>query len=164
MTVSRNAGMGLHIALSDVATNWSDADGNPVALAAINLTSTSGVNLLTTSDLILYTNSRNVNDQVSYSISDGYGGTNIGYINIVVSTNQVFGQSSPSIVSANGGIQITFYGVPGYTYIVQRNLVDVGNESAWLNFSTNTAAANNPVILVTDTNNPQAFYRLKWQP
>src|SRR5205823_11102583 len=90
MTVARTAGFSLHIALSDVATNWSDADGDTVTLASVNLVTTNGVNLTTNSMFIFYTNSSNVNDQISYSISDGFGGTNIGYINVVI-TNSVTG-------------------------------------------------------------------------
>ena len=46
MTVTRTAGLALIIALSDVATNWSDVDGDLVALTRVTMQSTNGVNLL----------------------------------------------------------------------------------------------------------------------
>ena len=42
------------------------------------LTSTNGVNLITNSSWIVYTNSPDVNDQISYSITDNHGVTDIG--------------------------------------------------------------------------------------
>ena len=84
-------------------------------------------------------------------------------MNILVSTNSVFSLGNPQITPINGGVLMTFYGVPGYAYVVQRNL-DIGNPAIWLDFSTNSTTTSNPAIIVTDTNNPQAFYRLKWQP
>ena len=45
MTVTRTAGTVLTIALADVATNWSDADGDTVTLSGINLVTTNGVTL-----------------------------------------------------------------------------------------------------------------------
>ena len=89
MTVARTAGLALMIALSDVATNWTDnPDGDHISLTSVTMQSTNGVNLfplnwstnldgsiVTTNAyaFIGYTNSPNVNDQINYSISDGQG-------------------------------------------------------------------------------------------
>lgn len=177
MTATRLAGTTLKIALSDIATNWSDVDGDSISLTNINLTSTNGVTLsllnvttnndgsyvITNNAFLGYSNTFNVADQLSYTITDGFGGTTVGYVNIVV-ISAVFGQGTPQIVSTNGGVQVTFYGIPNYTYIVQRNLVALSSPMDWFDFSTNTAPTNNPVIIIMDTNNPEAFYRLRWQP
>ena len=167
MTVTRTAGLSLKIALSDVATNWSDADGDPVTLSGINLVTTNSVNLATNSSWILYTNSPNVSDRISYSISDGFGGTNIGYINIVINSSVTGTNSIVGLTTGSTNV-VKAYGIPGYPYILERatNLA----LAVWVSVSTN-AAGTNGAISAADvfgdlggTPPPSAYYRLKWQP
>ena len=167
MTVTRTAGLALRVALSDVATNWSDADGDTVTLTGINLVTTNGVNLMTNSSWILYTNSPNVNDQISYAITDGFGGTNIGYINIVINSSVTGTNSIVSITTGSTNV-VKAYGIPGYNYILERatNLAP----AVWIDVSTNAAATNgviNAMDVFNDLGNTppaSAYYRLKWQP
>jgi autotransporter-associated beta strand protein len=185
MTVTRTAGLALIIKLSDIATNWSDADGDPAELTGVTMQSTNGVNLfalnwstnldgsiVTTNGYayIGYTNSPNVADQISYGISDGQGGTNLGYINIVIQgsvtgTNSITSHDFSSPYSNT----VTAYGIPYFYYTLERstNLTS----PVWVDVSTNQAAANG-VINAADTfwdlggfkPSPSAFYQLKWQP
>jgi hypothetical protein len=167
MTVTRTAGLSLVISLADLATNWTDVDGDTVTLAGVNLVSTNGVNLMTNSNWIIYTNSPNVNDQISYTISDGQGGLGTGYVNIVVAES-VPGAYLINNFTTGATNYVTSYGVPGYTYTLERatNLAP----AVWIDISTN-AAANNGLINAQDTfwdlgGMPpgSAYYRLKWQP
>ena len=181
MTVTITAGMGGEIALTDLATNWTDADGDTVELTAVNLTTTNGVpvypiDLTTNLDgsyvinnlaYLGYTNPLNLADQISYSIGDGFGGTNIGYINIVIQSS-VTGTNSITAIAVGNPNSVTAYGVPGFSYVTERstNLM----AGAWVEISTNVAATNG-VINVTDpfsdlgSNAPAAaFYRLLWHP
>ena len=181
MTVTITAGMGGEIALTDLATNWTDADGDMVELTAVNLTTTNGVpvypiDLTTNLDgsyvinnlaYLGYTNPLNLADQISYSIGDGFGGTNIGYINIVIQSS-VTGTNSITAIAVGNPNSVTAYGVPGFSYVTERstNLM----AGAWVEISTNVAATNG-VINVTDpfsdlgSNAPAAaFYRLLWHP
>jgi len=181
MTVTITAGMGGEIALTDLATNWTDADGDMVELTAVNLTTTNGVpvypiDLTTNLDgsyvinnlaYLGYTNPLNLADQISYSIGDGFGGTNIGYINIVIQSS-VTGTNSITAIAVGNPNTVTAYGVPGFSYVTERstNLMS----GAWVEISTNVAATNG-VINVTDpfsdlgSNAPAAaFYRLLWHP
>jgi len=180
MTVTYTAGLPLVIGLSDIATNWSDVDSDTVKLTAINFTTTNGVALfpinlttnldgsyvITNTAFLGYSNSANMNDQFSYSISDGLGGTNIGYVILVVNFS-VTGTNSIVNITTGNPTTLTAYGIPGYTYITERatNLAPV----VWVDIATNTAATNG-LINVTDTfwdlvGNPPstAFYQLKWQ-
>jgi len=104
-------------------------------------------------------------DQISYS---SQGGTNLGYINIVLDTNIVVGTNSIANITVGGtSNSITAYGIPGYTYILERstNL----SPSVWVDVATNVAATNG-VINAVDTfwdlggvaPSPSAFYQLKW--
>jgi len=181
MTVTVVASLPVEISLGNIATNWSDADGDAVELAAINLISTNGVtvypiNLTTNTDGSYVTSSRSFlgyqnaaggPDQISYTISDGYGGFATGYINLVVQSS-VVGTNSITGITVGNPNMLTAYGVPGFSYITQRatNLSD----SVWINVATNQAATNG-LINVEDTfsdlgGNPPtaAFYRLLWHP
>ena len=167
MTATRTAGLALLIAWSDVATNWGDSNGEAVSLLGLNRITTNGVILATNNAWILYPNAQNVNDQFCYGIKDNLGGTNIGFVNIVIQGSAIGTNSITKIVFGNPTI-LTAYGIPSYSYITERatNLV----LPLWVDIATNVAATNG-VITVFDyfgdlgSNIPQsAFYQLKWQP
>ena len=167
MTVTRKAGLPLLIAWADIATNWSDAAGYPVSLIGLNRVTTNGVTLATNSAWILYPNAPNVNDQFSYSISDGHGSTNVGYVNLVLCPS-VTGTNSLTRINPGNPTVLTALGIPGYSYITERatNLIP----PLWVEIATNLAATNG-VITVSDyfrdlgSNAPAAsYYQLKWQP
>jgi len=116
---------------------------------------------------IFYPGGPSVADQISYSLDDGQGGTNIGYINIVVDTNPVVGTNSIASYDFTNGVPFTLtaYGVIGQTYIAQRST----NLTSWVNIATNVVNTNG-VINVSDSfidlgsNAPSPlFYRLMWQ-
>jgi fibronectin type 3 domain-containing protein len=180
MLVGRTSGENVEFVLSDLASNWTDADGDTVKLTAINPTTTNGVTLtlintttnndgsyvITNNAFIGYTNNLNVNDQLSYAISDGAGGTNTGIVNIVVNPFVAGTQiTAPTIVG--GSANLNFFGIPGYNYITQRatNLAP----AIWMNISTNTPATNG-MFNVTDNFSDlgatpaSAYYRLIWTP
>jgi autotransporter-associated beta strand protein len=180
MTAYRTAGTTLRVALSDMATNWSDAGGSSVSLTGVNLTTTnnqtlfllnvitnSGSFVISNASFVAYTNGPNVNDQFSYSITDGYGGTNIGYVNIVI-LSSVSGTNSITMISGGNPAAVTAYGIPGYTYVAQRatNLMS----PVWINISTNTAATNGVISVMDNFNDlggappASAYYRLSWSP
>ena len=179
MTVTITAGLGGEIALSDLATNWTDGDADTVELKAVNLTTTNGVSLypinlttnldgsyvITNIAYLGYTNPLNVGDRISYSIGDGFGGTNVGYINIVV-VSSVPGTNSITGITGGNPNGLTAYGVPGFSYITERST----NLTDWAAISTNTAATNglinvsDPFADLGSNAPPAAFYRLLWQP
>jgi len=201
MVVTGTTGLALAISLADAATNWADADGDPIYLTGVNLTTTNGMNLMVSNYIyttnwvftngfayqtnstpagslvsivtnswlyVVYTNGPLAADQLSYSIADGQGGTNIGYINIVLSTNAVTGTNSIASYNFTNGIPFTLtaYGVVGESYEAQRST----NLTDWVPVVTNTAATNG-VISISDSfsdlgsNAPSPlFYRLRWVP
>jgi hypothetical protein len=180
MSAYRTAGTTLRITLSDIATNWSDVDRDTVELTGVNLTTTNNQTLwllnvssnvdntfvISTSSFVGYTNGPNVADQFSYSIADGYGGTNIGLVNILIVTN-VTGTNSITMINSGTPTTVTAYGLPGYSYVLQR--ATTLTSPTWVPVSTNTAATNG-VISATDNFSdlggnppPTAYYRLSWQ-
>jgi hypothetical protein len=152
----------LHIATSDLLTNVTDVDTDGLTVVT-NGVSTNGVTLSTSPGYLHYYNVNNVDDQFTYTVSDGFGGTNSATVSIVMSTNSVFGQSSPSINTTGGSATLSFAGIPGFSYSVARstNVTFVPFDIIWT-----TNAPSGGVFDYTDSAPPQpaAFYRLQWNP
>jgi len=151
------------IALANLATNWTDADGDTVTLTGINLTTTNGVTLSTNSAYILYPNGPNVADQFSYTIGDGQGGSAIGVVNITVAAN-ASGQAQSIMVTGSTAV-LSFAGIPGYTYNVDRST----NLISWTTIETTNAPGTglfNYTDDFSDLGGPpsSAYYRLTWVP
>jgi len=161
---TRNQGIySMRIPVAELLTNVTDADSDTITLVSTDVSS-NGVTLLTVAvagtNYLYYYSTNNIGDQFDYTVTDGFGGTNTGTVLMNLNATPVFGQDNVQLVSTNGGVQLTFFGVPGNTYVVQRNLtLDSGN---WQDLNTNSATTSNPVMVITDTNNSQAFYRLRW--
>jgi subtilase family serine protease len=169
--INRTAGLSAHIFWANIATNWSDLDGDTVTLAGINLVTANGVTVLTNGTQILYPASApNTDDQISYTVSDGAGGTGTGVIDVVVPSPFVTGQQSLAALTVqNGAITASFYGIPAYTYETQRS-TNLNAGTGWVTIATNLVGING-LITVTDSfpdlggNLPvSAYYRLAWQP
>ena len=163
MTVTRTAGLALKVALSGVATNWSDVDGDTVTWSGINLVTTNGVSLTINSTWIFYTNNANVADQISYVISDGQGGTAAGLINVVMNPF-VTGQSA-AVTVGGGAATINFAGIPGYSYGVSRST----NLTDWVTIVTTNAPASGVFNYLDNFGDlgsvpSAAYYRLQWNP
>ena len=185
MNVLRTPGETVLIALTDLATNWSDPDGDAVRMTAFNGVTTNGVNLTdlyltTTNDwsvttyltaaggLLGYTNNANINDQFSYSIADGYGGTNVGTVNIVVdpfvSGQVISGQQTTNSIT-NTTFTVTYYGIPGYTYLLERST----NLTDWVDIATNTIGSGGVTNVIDNFGDipgghpSSAYYRVGWK-
>jgi len=74
-TCYRLAGNPLTILIANLATNWSDLDGDPLTLTGVDATSTNGGTVAFDSTNIYYSDTNNLTDQFGYTISDGQGGT-----------------------------------------------------------------------------------------
>ena len=169
MTISRTAGLGFKFSLTELATNWSDVDGDTVTLSHLTATSSNGVVLVTNGNFIIYTNTSNVSDQITYSVSDGHGGTNSGAVN-VTTTAFVTGSQSAQMFFSSNTANLKMQGIPGYTYAIQRN-TNLLTGLGWVSILTNTAASSNGVMNATDAFSDlghvapaSAYYRLLWHP
>ena len=167
-------GISLHFAVADLLARVSGAiNGKTITVTALGNPGVSGATVQTSGSLsapgtlILYTPGLpDNNDSFTYTVSDGRGGTATSTVNLTVDTTVVFGQQTPQLsVDGGGNVQVKFYGVPGFTYIIQRS-TDMSNPSNWTDIYTQAIPANatSPVISYTDTPSGSAFYRLKWQP
>jgi hypothetical protein len=164
VSYDRQAGYPLHIAVADLATNWSDPDGDIVSLAGIGV-STNGVAVANNAGKLVYFDTNNVDDQFVCTIGDGWGGTNFQTVHIaIVLTNTI-----PSIIGvgngSNGSITLSLAGAPGDTYVLEAttNLISPG---VWQPVATNTLDTNG-LWQFTDpeaANFSLRFFRLKLGP
>ena len=180
MTLTRGKGQTIKVALSDLATNWTDVDGAPVTLTGMSQTSTNGRTLyalnftansdgsyvITNTAFIGYLNPSNVTDRFSYSIRDGNGNTNIGYVNVVVSASPMFGQTTGIFSAPSQPVLLNFLGHPGYSYNVQRST----NLVTWSTIWTTNAPPAGPFSYPDSFADlggrapSSAYYRLSWNP
>ena len=71
----------LSIPLSDLLTVVSDADGDGISLINIGISSR-GITPVNDGLYLRYNNPNNVNDQFTFTVADGFGGTNTATVNI----------------------------------------------------------------------------------
>ncbi len=157
-TYTRNGLNSWKILVSNLLTNATDLDGDTLTLASVG-TSTNGVTLSISGGYVLYSNPNLVDDQFSYTVTDGFGGTSSAVITLTVgSSNGVGGQAS-GIAFTGGTASMNFAGIPGYTYNVQVSTDLV----TWTTIYTTNAPVGG-VFQFTDNAapTPDAFYRLMW--
>ena len=155
----RNAGFPLTIAIVNLATNWSDPDGNPISLTGVN-NSTNGATVNSDGTNIYYIHTNNVTDQFTYAISDGQGGAATGVVNVLIVPASTNFTISGTIANGDGSVTLNFAGVPGYTYWLEA-ATNLTPPVDWMTIATNTADTNG-FWQVTDTsvtNNSSRFYR-----
>lgn len=152
----------LQIPVASLVAAATDADGDLLTLAGVQLTSTNGVSLATNAGFILYSNYVSAVDQINYTLSDGRGGSVTGTVQIKPSLEGRFASLPQSVGNA---MTFQFVGSPGWTYYLERST----NLPAWVTIWTNTAPVSG-VFNFTDTFSdlatqpPAAFYRLRWSP
>jgi uncharacterized repeat protein (TIGR02543 family) len=157
---ARNAAVStFKVLVSDLLTNASDVDGDSLTLVSVG-TSTNGITPMISGGWVLYANTNAVADQFGYTVTDGYGGTNIATVSIAIDSTPLFGQSE--VASATGGTAtLNFAGIPGYSYSVARS-VDL---SSWtVIWTTNAPAGGTFQYIDTSAPSPTAFYHLQFNP
>jgi hypothetical protein len=158
----RFAGLPLKIPVANLSSNWSDADGDTVSLAAIGV-STNGVTVTNNAGTLVYCNSNNVDDKFTCTITDGWGGTNFQnvYLTVLPLPGDAVLAISSLVVSGGNSIFLNLAGAPGFTYVLETtaNLTAPGS---WLPVVTNVVGTNGVWQFSGGiTNNPQQFYRLQ---
>ena len=151
------------IAITNVLANATDADQDVLTLISVPTISSNGVVLTTNAINIQYTGPLTNDDSFAYTISDGNGGTAVGYV-IIAATNSVSAPSG-SIGVVGGQATVVFFGITGDQYVVERNTNLTSG--IWVPISTNTAPdsgaiTNTDYFLDLGGNIPgAAYYRLQ---
>ena len=154
------AGQTLTIPVTNLATHWSDVDGDTLTIAWIS-PSTNGVVVTNALPALYYASTNYVNDLFVCAITDGWGGTNnqTVYITVLPQTN-----STPKIAvtAARSSVAtLQLGGASGATYVLEyaTNLVS----RTWTPLATNVL---NPTGTWQYTDNqvagqPRRFFRLQ---
>ena len=100
------------------------------------------------------------------SMTDGAGNYGTNYITVHVVDTTLTGTPITGHYNTNnagGSFTITYNGVIGYYYVVQRTTT-IGNPNSWVNLVTNWMT--NPPVSYTDTSGlpGPVFYRVAWKP
>ena len=156
-TYSRAKGTSLKIAITNLLSNVTDGDGDAMTLQSVGA-GTNGATILTNNTYVFYLPSTgansNSNDSFTYTVSDGFGGS--ATANIMVTAYSAAGSAQMSLPT-NNVVNIKFFGIPNYTYIVQTT---TNLSVPWWTLSTNTAGSDGSWWF-TDPNatNSQQYYR-----
>jgi hypothetical protein len=157
---TRAADAVLIIPVTNLATYWSDVDGDTVSLTSVSI-STNGMTLTNNAGVLTYFDPKNVADQFTCTITDGFGGTNYQTVSIVV----VFPVIAVAPGNGGGGLTLNLKGAPGQTYVLQ-TATNLDSPVSWLPVATNTLGTNG-VWQFTDPpggNISKKFYRLEFWP
>jgi len=150
---SHPSGQPLKIALADLAANWSDPDGDAVTLSSVTSPSVNGVVVSSDANYIYYAASA-APDSFTYTVSDGFGGTAMGTVNVTVTAGLSSAPQSPSNLTTSTGNpnsghpKFSGNGIPGYTFGVESETslagpwtevgsVLVGSDGTWSITDTN---------------------------
>jgi hypothetical protein len=155
----------LQIPFATLTSAATDADGDTLTFAGVNLTTTNGIALTTNASSLAYSNIASVTDQINYTVTDGRGGSATGIVNVVNIGTTPSAQFT-NFPSVNGtSVVLHFTGTPGWPYYLERstNLVN------WTTISTNVAPPSGVVDTTDDFHDlaapaSAAFYRLRWSP
>jgi hypothetical protein len=106
-----------------------------------------------------------VSDAFNYFVNDGFGGLTTNTVYLTVDTSQT-GQPRLTITNVtSSSAKVSFGGLPGYLYYLQRSTNLAGLPGVWATISTNTTSTN-VVFTIIDTfpdlgfKPTPAFYRV----
>jgi len=160
--VSTAHGTLVAISRTKLLAKATDADGDALTITAVAI-SENGVTPTLAGGTLNYQPATGFSgtDSFPVTITDARGAAVTGTVTVTVRPdNPGTGQpaNAPLITTGGGTIGVTYYGIPGRTYEIQRS-TDLTN---WEPLATLVAAANGAVKF-TDENPPpgSAFYRLK---
>ncbi len=156
------ATMVLQIPIAVLIASATDADGDVLILTDISPTSTNGMPVTANGGFIVYSNHVSMADQLSYTLSDGHGGSATGTVQIIADPT---GRFTAVPASTGNPVELHFIGSPGWTYYLERST----NLPAWLTIWTNIAPATGEFDYTDDFLDlsappERAFYRLRWSP
>jgi autotransporter-associated beta strand protein len=155
-TVTRGRNMPLKIRLSDLFSS-PDEDGDTVVLEQCK-PSTKGATITANATYVFYLPASDDNDDFDYVVTDNRGGKRTR--KVTISVVDAYGQAQ-QITVVEGKATVSFAGIPGARYDVQR-ATDVGfTENLTTVLSTNTPPSG-LFLLVEEPGLSQAYYRLKF--
>jgi hypothetical protein len=176
VTVTHYAGGAVKVPLSTLLAAGSSPDGDSVSLTAVASTTVGGVPLTLNggsvgSSTMVYVPAATTNgDTFTFTITDNYDGSNtVGTVtvNVVASV----GQTNAPVILTSSNATISFYGIPGTNYDVQR-ATNLTAPIGWVDLGTTNAPATGAFQVIDNFNDlnppnvapPAAYYQLLVNP
>jgi hypothetical protein len=159
------------IRITDLLTNFtSDADSDVLTLLSVG-SGTNGAAITNNATHIFYSPSgsnaaSNTTDHFDYTVTDSFiGGLATNQVRINLNDPTIGSQSAnmTGIAVVGATVEVTFVGIPAYTYHVQRTATPNGANTVWEVLGT--AAADSRGVGVFVDVSPlveQAYYRTVW--
>jgi uncharacterized repeat protein (TIGR03803 family) len=149
----------LNLAVAKILVLASDPNGSSLRVKGLGAPTNNDASVVLGQNQITYTPAPGYvgSDQFSYSLTDAAGASASAYVFVQVrATNQLSANMFPLAVIP-GGYLVSFAGIPGQTYSVQRAPAVTG---PWATITMVTAGLNG-IGAIQDTNSPPstAFYR-----
>jgi hypothetical protein len=100
----------------------SDPDGDPLVVTNVSATSTNGGSVVLGGGAVTYTPVAGFigADRFTYTVADGRGGTASGFVLVQVRDDGGLSQNMLPLTTTPNGYLVTFVGIPGRTYTLQR--------------------------------------------
>ena len=135
----------LNISIGKLKGGSSDPDGDPLSFTLVeNSALPTGATISSNGNTLTYTPIASTGaGSFQYTLSDGFGGSNIVTVNITVTDPTTGGTGGNSVFTGidGGDFVARFAGVPGRTYTVETNGVVSG--SGWVKLGNYTAPTDN---------------------
>ncbi|HOX63891.1 MAG TPA: immunoglobulin domain-containing protein [Verrucomicrobiota bacterium] len=151
----RAVGVSLKIRLNTLFPSLDPVDGDTVTLAS-HTPGLQGAGISNNATTLFYYPANHNNDSLEYTVSDGRGGVRKREIKIYV-TNYV---QALAITEQNGSNYLSFYGIPGYEYVIQRS-PDLTNPNSWSDIATQACSTNGLYIFVEAPPYSPVYYRAR---
>jgi len=136
-----------------------DADGDDLTVSSVTTTSTNGGTVGLSGGQITYSPAPGFIglDRFTYTVNDGHGGFGSADVNVQVRSGDGQSGNMLPLVTTAGGFQVSFAGIPGRTYTLQRGPAITG---PWSTIASVTVDSEG-IGTFADTNSPpsSAFYR-----
>ncbi|TAK91377.1 MAG: hypothetical protein EPO07_19825, partial [Verrucomicrobia bacterium] len=160
----RSAGASVLILKSDLLSGAGDSDsGDSVSFDTLTSAGSQGATVSESASAFLYEPANNNNDTLTFRVKDNRGGTVTKNISITVDGSGS-GGTAQTITPTSNGMVVSFAGIPGFKYDVER----ADDVSFTVNLTTlaTTNAPGNGLFSITDATppTPTAYYRLKYNP
>lgn len=154
---------------SALLQNDFDADGDPLTLVAVGNPLPAGATVLIAGNFVVYTAPQLGAGQGSftYTVSDGVNPGVEGTVTVPeIPANPEHGPNAQSIVVSGGHAVVTFIGVPGHSYELQRT-GNLAPPVAWSSFAPAqiaTAPANGVFTFTAPASGEAEYYRAVLKP
>jgi Cadherin-like domain/Immunoglobulin domain len=137
-----------------------DPDNDAFGLTSVSATSTNGGTVTTNATLLTYSPATDFvgADEFTYTLTDSFGNSSVATVNVTVASTNSVTANPIGVVLVGGDPQVTFAGISGQTYNIQRTLSLVPSD--WVTIGSAMANSQGQVIMV-DPNPPPggAYYR-----